>query len=146
MAILVRLHSEDARRREGLSNFQIAIDDAAFYRRPRDLAKMLRAGHVLTEVDRVMLADFIEGKLKRGRGRPSGKPIFRNDWLQAAKWDYDRGARIWKVLSGGRKKIVVRGKRRNFREAFVERCENKHRPAGDHRSLDEFLTRPKNRQ
>lgn len=152
MARLFPIGSEEWERRKGLSEFQNAVHDVA---RPTGktnkkerlrLAELLRSAHMLTPHDRVALADYFEGTLKRRQGRPKGKSSkLWLDWLRMAELRYNEATAEWKE-SGGKRKALVSGNKVSFKDDLINRLEIELRPAGDTRSLHEYLSRPRKRR
>jgi hypothetical protein len=101
MVRLIREGSGDWERRSGLSEFQIAIDEAAYYKNSKPLAKLLRTDYKPTKADRAMLADFVEGKLRRPRGAPKGKRYaVRTDFFAMGDMDYSKTMSRWHTMKG----------------------------------------------
>jgi hypothetical protein len=127
MARLPRAGSDDWERQKGLSEFQVAIDEAAYFKNPRPLAKFLRSDYEPTKANRVMLADFVEGRLKRRPGAPNGKRwSFRNDWFSRGGWLYDATMRRWHAMKGKQIKFRRRdGRMVTIRDELCRRIASK---------------------
>jgi hypothetical protein len=75
-SILIKLWRQHLRRMQVADlaklEFISAVWEAAKYERKEHLLAYLRSNKPLTAEDRTYLADYLEGKLKRKRGRPPG--------------------------------------------------------------------------
>jgi hypothetical protein len=69
--------------------------DAAVAGEPERLAQYVREHHELTVAQSQKLADFIDGKLKRKKGRPS-KIQRPNMLMQCAAWDVEELKAEWR--------------------------------------------------
>jgi hypothetical protein len=109
MARVPRKGMEDFERQDGLSKFQSAIHEVAYFKKPAPLAKLLRTDLELTKHDRSMLADFIEGKLRRKVGAPKGKRYaIRIDFRANGERLYFLTMIRWRAINGRKLKFKRR--------------------------------------
>jgi hypothetical protein len=140
--------SKDAERRDSISSkFQLAVDDAAYFDSPATLAKFLRSEYALTQQDRTMLADYVEGKLKRGRGRRGGRYIFRGDWLSEAANIYAVTMLRWRRMNGRRLKFACKdGRVVAIRPELCRRIATRLGYPHKAEMLKDYINRPKSRR
>ena len=127
--------------------FQGAIWSAVNEKDIRPLTDLLRANYPLTADDKLVWADFLEGKLRRRRGRPSWRAtdeILKKGRAQAAVRRaafyveaIKKGVRDQKRSSAGIHQWAVK-------QAFKV-MEEKGFPLPDPDSLDNYLSRSKRR-
>jgi hypothetical protein len=148
MPLLSAVTAKGAKRRTKLSSeFQLAIDDAAFRGYSRDLAKLLRSQYSLSQEDRAMLADYIEGKIRRGRGRPNQTKGFRLDFLAEGERAYRFIKNRWERINGKRLKFKLRdGTPVTIRRELCRRIAKKLGHPEKAEMLEEYVKRAQSRR
>ncbi len=145
---LIYMNEKDKKRRRDFSDFRLCVDEAVVFNNPAPLAEWLRSDRTLTQVDRNLLADLAEGKIKRGRGRPGGKPMFRLDWLADSAVKFESILARWKRMRNGRTKFDPRGNgnRVSVRDEICERLAARCGHEDEAGMLIDYLDRPKKRR
>jgi hypothetical protein len=149
MARLIRAGSGDWQRREGLSDFQIAIDEAAYFKNSKPLAMLLRTDLELTKEDRLMLATFVEGKLRRKVGAPKGKRrAIRLDWLASGARKYCLIRERWRAIKGRKLKFRRRkdGVMVSVRPELCQRIAARLGHSDKAEMLESYVNRPQSRR
>jgi hypothetical protein len=132
---------------------QSAIYDAAHYGDTERLAALLRGNRPLSSEDRAYLADYVEGKLKRDRGRPKGSRAWQFKPTKVAAHFAERYLRVWRRRYGI-KNLIERADAPG-RLALDEACEmacarverlSEGRYSADLSSVRDLLRRPRNRR
>jgi len=115
-----------------------AIWEAAKYDRKDKLLAYLRSNRPLTAIDRQYLADYLEGKLKRKKGRPRGGRAALNVRNVAVMVDYYKA------------KFREAGKRYQIHETAVDLALEYHvghgHQAPARQTLENYLRRSKHRK
>lgn len=115
-----------------------AIWEAAKYDRKERMLAYLRSNKPLTAQDRAYLADYVEGKLRRKRGRPRGGKAALNLQNVAVMVDYYK------------KKLREAGKRYRIHDLAVDYALKYHVDHGHkapaRETLENYLRRSKRRK
>ncbi len=138
-----------------LSTFDLwsAVHEAAHYGDTERLAALLRGNRPLSSKDRAYLADYVEGKLKRDRGRPKGSRAWQFKPTKAAAHFAVRYLRVWRRRYGI-KNLIERADAPG-RLALDQACEmacarverlSEGRYSADPDSVRDLLRRPRNRR
>lgn len=134
-------------------DFQAAIYDAAFLGRTEGLAALLRSDRVLSPEDRAFLADYVEGRLKRPKGRPAGARAWQIKPTKVAASYAERYLRVWRQRYGVRRKVEGAGGIASLAldEACAKACARVERISGGRYSADptavrDLLRRPRERR
>jgi hypothetical protein len=132
---------------------QSAIYDAAHFGDTERLAALLRGNRPLSSEDRAYLADYVEGKLRRPRGRPAGAGAWQFKPTKVAADFAERYLRVWRRRYGIRNRIEEAGGRARLAldEACRKACERVERLSAGRYSADpssvrDLLRRPRTRR